>query len=180
MRKLLIFASLLIFSLRAGAARCEDAPSGTAVFKRLGNLVGTWSGRTSSGGVHTVTFRYTAAQSVLVETWTLGSGRESMTLYALDGDDLLATHYCPQGNQPRLEYTGVDKVGRWQFHFRDGSNLHVKGRSHQHAFWIKLQDDATFERGETYVDNDAALPTQAIDGEAVRYTRVADSQLQTR
>jgi hypothetical protein len=176
MRKLLIFAGLLILALRAGEARCEDTPSGTEAFKQLGNLVGTWSGRTSSGGAHTVTFRYTAAQSVLVETWTLGSGRESMTLYALDGDRLLATHYCPQGNQPRLEYTGVDKAGRRQFRFRDGSNLHVKGRSHQQAFWIKLQEDGTFERGETYVDNDAASSDAAEDGEAVRYTRVADAQ----
>jgi hypothetical protein len=176
MRKLPAFAGLLILMLRTGEIRCEDSPSGSEVFRQLGNLVGTWSAHTSSGGAHTVTFRYTADQSVLVETWTLGAGRESMTLYALDDDRLLATHYCPQGNQPRLEYTGVDKVGRWQFHFRDGSNLHVKGRSHQQTFWIKLREDGTFERGETYVDNDVASSEAAVDGGAVRYTRVADTQ----
>jgi hypothetical protein len=176
MHKLLLLAGLWILTLHSGAAQCEDKPSAAEVFRQLGSLVGTWSGRTPSGGTHTVTFRYTAAQSVLVETWTLGSGRESMTLYALDGDHLLATHYCPQGNQPRLEYADVDKTGRWQFRFRDGTNLHVKGRSHQQAFWIKLQDDgASFERGETYIDNDDASSVQAPEGEAVRYVRVADA-----
>jgi hypothetical protein len=176
MRNLLLLVSLSIFMLHTGEIRCEDKLSGTEVFRQLGSLVGTWSGHFSSGSAYTVTFRYTAAQSVLVETWTLGSGRESMTLYALDGDRLLATHYCPQGNQPRLQYTGVDNTGRWQFRFRDGSNLHVKGRSHQQAFWMKLQADGTFERGETYVDNDAASSDVAPDGEAVRYTRVAGTQ----
>ena len=173
-------AVLLALALHSSATRGADIPSGTDVFRQLGNLVGTWSGHSPNGGVYTVTFRYTAAESVLVETWTLGSGRESMTLYALDGDRLLATHYCPQGNQPRLEYTGIDKTGRWQFCFRDGSNLHVKGHSHQQAFWIKLQADGTFERGETYVDNDAVSSEASPEGDAVRYTRVGETQVHAR
>jgi hypothetical protein len=180
MRKPVFLAGLLALALRAGETRCETMPSATQVFRQLGNLVGTWSGHSPNGSPHTVTFRYTAAQSVLVETWTLGAGRESMTVYALDGDHLLATHYCPQGNQPRLEYAGVDKAGRWQFRFRDGSNLREKGHSHQQAFWIKLQNDGTFERGETYVDNDAASSEAVPEGEAVRYTRVADAELRAR
>jgi len=148
-----------------------EATSGKDVFHQLDTLLGTWTGRTKEGRAYTVAFRHTAGDSVLVETWTLASGRESMTLYALDGERLLATHYCPQGNQPRVEYTGTDAAGRWQFRFVDGTNLHVPGRSHQHAFWLKLDADGSFERGETYVDNDAP-PSAIEDGEAVRYTRM--------
>ena len=117
-------------------------------------------------------FRQSAGDSVLVETWTLASGRESMTLYTLDGERLLATHYCPQGNQPRLQFAGTDANGRWQFRFLDGGNLHVPGKSHQQAFWLKLDADGSFERGETYVENDAPSAADAPDGAAVRYTRV--------
>jgi YD repeat-containing protein len=173
MRRWIFLGSLLALTLHSGESRCEGKTSGAEVFTQLGSLLGTWTGPSRNGGAHTVTYRYTAAGSVLVETWTLGSGRESMTLYALDDDRLLATHYCPQGNQPRLEYTGADRNGRWQFRFRDGSNLHAKGHSHQQAFWIKLHDDKTFERGETYVDNDEASAEPVQDGEAVSYTRVA-------
>ncbi len=169
-----------MLALHAGESRGKSTTPAAEVFKQLGSLAGAWTGPSSNGGAHTVTYRYTAAASVLVETWTLGTGRESMTLYALDGDRLLATHYCPLGNQARLQYSGVDKDGRWQFGFLDGTNLHAKGQSHQQAFWIKLQDDKTFERGETYVDNDAASSEVAQDGESVHYTRVADAAASQR
>ena len=157
----------------SAVAGAHDAASGRDVYTRLGALLGTWAGHGANGRELKVSFRYSAAGSVLVETWTLGSGRESMTLYALDGERLLATHYCPQGNQPRLEFTGTDADGRWQFRFVDGTNLHVAGRSHQQAFWLKLDGDDAFERGETYVDNDAASTQPEPDGDAVRYQRTA-------
>jgi hypothetical protein len=94
-----------------------------------------------------------------------------MTLYALDGERLLATHYCPQGNQPRLVFGGEDAQRRLQFHFVDGSHLHVRGASHQQAFWIRFDDDGSFERAETYVENDTA-ESPAEEGAVVHYTRV--------
>ena len=150
-----------------------ETPNGRQLFADLGKLTGTWSGTTSSGKTQHVSFRSTAAGSVLVETWTLGAGRESMTLYSLDGDRLIATHYCPQGNQPRLEYIGTDAAARAQFRFVGGANLHVPGRSHQQAFWIHFDGEREFSRGETYVENDT--PTAATeDGEAVHYMRSGD------
>jgi hypothetical protein len=174
MRDIVFLFSAFALMTCTDEIRSEELVSAKDVFRQLGGLTGTWSGHSANGRAYTVSFRYTAADSVLVETWTLGSGRESMTLYALDGNRLLATHYCPQGNQPRLEYVGADKDGRWQFHFVDGTNLHVKGRAHQEAFWIRVWKDGTFERGETYVDNDSAVTEAATEGESVRYTRIAD------
>ena len=172
-------ASLIVLFVAlgiSGAMANEPAgatASGRELFSRLGKLTGSWSGTTSSGKTHHVSYRTTAAGSVLVETWTLGAGRESMTLYALDGERLLATHYCPQGNQPRLAYTGTDAQGRAQFRFVDGTNLHVPGGSHQQAFWIRLDGEREFSRGETYIENDTAAATPD-DGEAVRYARSAE------
>jgi hypothetical protein len=168
MRSLLLLGAAMVCC--CAQLHASETPSGKEVYHQLDKLLGTWTGHTSEGRAYTVSFRHTAGDSVLLETWTLASGRESMTLYALDDERLIATHYCPQGNQPRLEYSGTDAAGRWQFRFVDGSNLHVKGRSHQQAFWLKLDGDGSFERGETYVDNDAP-PSAIEEGEAVRYTR---------
>ena len=176
MRNVVFLASAFALLTGTGEIRSAEPVSAKDVFKQLGGLTGTWTGHSANGRAYTVSFRHTAADSVLVETWTLGSGRESMTLYALDGNRLLATHYCPQGNQPRLEYVGADSHGRWQFRFVDGTNLHVKGSSHQQAFWIRVGKDGTFERGETYVDNDSVVTEAVTEGAPVRYTRIADSR----
>jgi len=170
---LLILLVALGISGSMAAEPPGDTASGREIFARLGKLIGSWSGTTASGRTHAVNFRYTAAGTVLVETWTLGAGRESMTLYALDGERLLATHYCPQGNQPRLEYSGTDAAGRAQFRFIDGTNLHVAGHSHQQAFWIRIDNEQAFSRSETYVENDTP-PDVAEADEAVRYARVTD------
>lgn len=145
-------------------------------FKQLTALVGTWKGRFSDGREHSVNYRLSAGGTVLVETWTLSKVRESMTLYHLDGDSLMATHYCPQGNQPRLVLASNED--RMNFTFRDGGNLNVPGKSHQHSFWLQLKDNDHFQRNENYVENGAALKIAPIEDpkETVSYTRVTEKQ----
>ena len=149
--------------------------SAANAFKQLSSLVGAWEGKFEDGRSHSVSYRLTAGGTVLVETWTLGPGRESMTLYHMDGETLVADHYCPQGNTPRLVLTKGGGADRLSFVFRDGTNLQVKGKSHQHAFWIKLNGQNSFVRGETYVEN-GSTPTEAANmkpGAAITYTRMA-------
>ena len=136
----------------AGAASAQEA-AGAAAFERLKALQGHWEGQFEDGRRHTVEYRLSAGGTVLVETWQLAPGRESMTLYHLDGDRLLATHYCPQGNQPRLAWVpGADALVL-SFEFVDGTGLGAAGRSHQHAFVTVLREDGSYTRSETYVAN---------------------------
>ncbi len=134
-----------------------------AVFQELCTLVGTWEGTFANGRQHTVTYRLTAGGTVLVETWALAPGRESMTLYYLDGDALVATHYCPQGNQPRLRWVPDGLPARRTFTFQDGSNLQAKGASHQHAFWVEVQGPDRYLRSETYVANGSTAAQAAAE-----------------
>lgn len=170
---LVLFVGLMPTSLLA-TTNFEPA---SVVFKQLMSLIGSWEGKWPDGRAHTVSYRLTAAGSVLVETWTLSSGRESMTMYHLDGDTLLATHYCPQGNQPRLQLVAGSEPDKFSFIFRDGTNLQVKEKSHQHSFWIKLSGTNAFERSEIYVENGstaAETPTASLDKPVV-YTRIVSA-----
>ena len=164
---------LLAFTVTA-AAQAGDA---RAAFERLKTLQGQWEGKFADGRRHTVEYRLSAGGSVLVETWQLAPGRESMTLYHLDGDRLLATHYCPQQNQPRLALVPVPggDPSRLAFEFVDGTGLDVPGKSHQHAFVTVLRADGTYSRGETYVDNGATAEMMAAAkaDEPVDYRRIA-------
>src|SRR5262245_5708255 len=98
----LLCAAAAIGTGQAGATSVAMQLRAPAVFEQRKTLVGEWQGATAEGRQLSVSYRLTAGGTVLVETWTLGPGRESMTLYHLDRDDLVATHYCPIGNQPSL------------------------------------------------------------------------------
>ena len=173
-------SALLLALLCAAAATAADRaandgapPSARAAFERLSSLVGRWRGDDGRG--QTVTYRLTAGDSVLVETWALAPGRESMTLYHLDGDTLLATHYCPQGNQPTLRYVpAAGDARRLSFAFARGSNLGVAGAWHQHSMWIEFGSGG-FTRAETYIQNGTDAPAADAEPEApVRFERIGD------
>jgi hypothetical protein len=137
------------------------------VFQSLKALVGDWQGRTEAGRTFLVSYRLIANDTVLVESWTMSPTRTSMTVYHMDGDALIATHYCPQGNQPRLQYRPETSNERLHFGFRDATNLADANAAHQHEFWIRRHADGTFARNETYVENGEA------GSETATYTRIA-------
>jgi hypothetical protein len=122
-------------------------------FQTLKAFVGDWQGVTESGRQFLVNYRLTANDTVLVESWTMSPTRQSMTVYHMDGEALIATHYCPQGNQPRLQYRPETSNERLHFTFRDSTNLPDPNVAHQHEFWIRRHADGTFARNETYVEN---------------------------
>jgi hypothetical protein len=141
-----------------GAADAQPGPLGPdQTFTRLKSLVGDWQGRTEGGRTFLVSYRLIASDSVLVETWTMSPTRTSMTVYHMDGATLIATHYCPQRNQPRLQYHPKLSGQRLEFRFRDATNLQDPHAAHQHAFWIEISPGAAaFSRNETYVENGEA------------------------
>jgi hypothetical protein len=122
-------------------------------FQTLKSFVGDWQGVTENGRQFLVSYRLTANDTVLVETWTMSPTRQSMTVYHMDGEALIATHYCPQGNQPRLQYRPDTSNERLHFTFRDATNLPDPNAAHQHEFWIRRHADGSVARNETYIEN---------------------------
>jgi hypothetical protein len=165
--KLVLMFAALLCTPHVGAA---DGLARTA-FDKLSALVGNWQGK-HARGVTGVNYRLTANNTAIIETWTMSPTRESVTIYTLDGDRLLATHFCPQGNQPRLALTSQDTTGKYQFTFIDGTNLQVKGVSHQHAMWIRMDTPNSFTRSETYVPNGTDPKASLPDEEAMEFRRL--------
>jgi hypothetical protein len=170
----MLWALTLLTSIACCALASAQTPSATIVFKELTTLVGDWQGYDAQGKQsYSVSYHLTANGSALVETWTLSPGREAITIYALDGSRLLATHYCPRGNQPRLVFAGRDMEGNYRLQFLDGTNLQDPNRTHQHAFWIRIGSADSFLRGEAYVPNGTEAAAQDSEGDMVRYRRTA-------
>jgi hypothetical protein len=84
----------------AAAPSARHAPPARSNWPDLQALAGVWKG-TTEGTTVDVTFTPIAKGSALAEAFG-PPGRQTMTLYHADHAGLVATHYCGQGNQPRL------------------------------------------------------------------------------
>lgn len=96
-----------------------------AAFDALTKLAGRWKLANKIDDVtepRYIEFKVIARGSVVMETMLPGTAMEMVNLYALDGDDLLVTHYCASGNQPRMKLAEW-KEGRLTFVFKDATNL---------------------------------------------------------
>lgn len=163
---------LFLACVLAGQAPASAADlSARGVFEQLKSLAGQWRSADPARPTR-VTIEAIANGSSLVETWTMSPTRRSMTVYTMDGDRLLATHYCPQGNAPRLKYARTDASGAHYFEFLDGANLHDPGGSHEHAFWVRKDAGAQLTRGETYISNSARYDPAKDAASIERFTRV--------
>lgn len=151
------------------SCRAKLSPAKVA-FEQLKTLLGTWRS-TDPKSQTVIETKLIANGSSLVETWTMSPTRQSMTVYTLDGDRLLATHYCPQGNAPRLAFTGTDASGAHHFMFVDGANLQDPAGSHEHAFWIRADASGTITRNETYIANGAKYDPEKDLGDTETFAR---------
>lgn len=121
-----------------------------AAFEKLGTLIGDWEAKTEKGAVIRINYRLVAADSVLVQTYTTPSGRQTLTVFHRDGANLLATHYCAQGNQPRLRLDGASTDKSLAFQFLDATNLPDAQASHLHRLAVDLVDADHIVQTETY------------------------------
>ncbi len=166
-----ILLPLLIF-LTSVSATGNDSDSATMAFDEMKTLVGYWTKKDADNAEFKIHYELTANDTVLVETWLYKNQKHSMTAYHRDGDHLLATHYCPQGNQPRLQMKQVAQSSDIVFEFRDATNLDSLKDSHQHSLRFNLQDkNVSITRGETYSsgkgDETTEFILERIDADAV-------------
>jgi hypothetical protein len=129
------------------------ADAGSEAFANLRRLTGEWEARTARGSVIRLVYKAVAADSALVETFRTGPGRETLTIYHPDGSDLIATHYCAQGNQPRLRLQSPGANQILEFAYYDATNLAGSSTSHLTRLRFEFKDSSHFERTEVYAAN---------------------------
>ena len=109
-------------------------------FDLLKGLEGNWAGKNQQGQPIQVTFRMTAGGSALMSE-ILGHGPENMiTMFHMDGDRLLMTHYCGAGNQPRMKVVSSDAKSV-SFEFTDGTNIGPGDGHMQHVTFTQPDAD---------------------------------------
>jgi hypothetical protein len=122
-----------------GAAMAQagggDGRPSLAAFEKFKALAGDWvaaeDGEMSKKGDLVARYAVTAAGSAVVETVFPGSPHEMVTVYHPDGADLVLTHFCMEGNQPRMRAKGA-QGSRFDFAYDGGTNIDPKRDRHMH------------------------------------------------
>jgi hypothetical protein len=83
----------------------------------------------------------TAAGSAVHETLFPGQAHEMVSVYYRDGEDLLMTHYCALGNQPRMKADPKSPPNQLHFLFAGGTNLDPAKDKHMHEGTLLFIDD---------------------------------------
>jgi hypothetical protein len=100
-RRSLVGLVIMAFAV-AAAALATDKTKSEEAFDRLASLKGEWKGKID-GVDTTLIYTLTANGSALMEECRPQKGHEMITLFTVDGDRLIATHYCSAKNQPQME-----------------------------------------------------------------------------
>jgi hypothetical protein len=117
--KTIRIAITLLFVFVTSAAFAASAAQKS--FEELKSLDGSWEGKTPDGQTVEVAYRVTSNGSALMSEI---KGKENMiSMFNLDGDRVLLTHYCAAGNQPRMVASASPDGETITFDFLDATNL---------------------------------------------------------
>ncbi len=149
---------LVLVPLLERSPRGEEGaapPPARVAFERLKALEGDWSGASTLGWKDEVRFDVIAGGSVVMETsrFEAHPGQTMVTMFHLDGERLLLTHYCVAGNQPRLVATEIAPDGRrLAFGFLDATGIASREQGHMDAVLLRLEDGVVESRWSWYED----------------------------
>src|SRR5262249_53389549 len=123
-------------------------PPTNPALEKMKKLAGTWlladkDGKPTSEIASII--KVTAGGGVVHETLFPGQPHEMVSLYTVDGPDLIMTHYCVLGNQPRMKADPKSPANRIVWRFAGGTNLDPKKDKHMHEATLTIIDDDRLE-----------------------------------
>ena len=129
------------------------ASDGASAFTTLKSLAGQWEGRPdgkTDGHTEVITWKLISGGSAMMEEMSHDS---MVSMYHLDDNRLLMTHYCAAQNQPRMA-AEVSADGKTiSFNFIDGTNLSGKHSAHMHSMVLTIVDQNHITEKWTFADN---------------------------
>src|SRR5581483_11066800 len=131
-----------------------EQPKMPAAFDKIKGLLGTWTGSMDMGGkpmAYSVTYDLTAGGSAIIEKEFAGSPHEMTTVFYVEGDQVVLTHYCMLGNQPHMilkkstdnslvfDMEGHKGVKSVKEHHMHGLTLSFVDATHPKAEWTEYE-----------------------------------------
>jgi hypothetical protein len=119
-----------------------------ANLEKLKKLAGTWVAADADGKATEQVMsiiKVTAGGSAVHETLFPGQPMEMVSIYTTDGPDLVMTHYCVLGNQPRMKADPKSPPNQIVWRFVGGTNLNPAKDKHMHEATLTIVSDDRIE-----------------------------------
>jgi hypothetical protein len=129
-------AVTLLFAFVASVAFA--ASSAQKSFEELKSLDGSWEGKTPDGHAVQVSYRVTGNGSAIMSE--IKGHADMISMFNLDGERLLMTHYCGAGNQPRMVASTSPDGKTLTFDFLDATNLASPDAGHMTRLVLSMPD----------------------------------------
>jgi hypothetical protein len=98
-------------------------------------------------------YRTVSAGTAVQETLFPGTPHEMVTMYYLDGKDLVLTHYCALGNQPKMRAEAPADPTKLVFKFAGGTNVNPEKDAHMHDLTLTFVAPDRLRAEWTHYDN---------------------------
>ena len=122
-----------------------DAEARKSLFSAVSALEGRWEGVAPDGSEGVTIFEVSSGGSVVRERMQVGTPHEMTNMYSLDGNDLVMTHYCAMGNQPKMRASNFEG-GRVAFSFDSVSDLGADDEIYMGEMTLVIHDENRIEQ----------------------------------
>ena len=148
MKSLRIAAALALLLAATAAVAQSDAKS---TFEHLRSLNGTWEGKANNSNPVKIVFRSTSGGSALMSE--IMGAEDMISMFHVDNDRVLMTHYCAAGNQPRMQASMSPDGKTITFTFVDATNLAGPKAGHMEHLVITMPDADHHSEDWTFVQD---------------------------
>ncbi|MCI0490515.1 MAG: hypothetical protein L0229_28310 [Blastocatellia bacterium] len=146
-----VLLSLLLITVAVHTVSAQSQAA--AGFEKLKSLEGEWQGKGPVGPV-TISYHIASGGMALIETLKEENAPSMVTLYHLDGDKLVMTHYCSDGNQPSMRAeVPAGEIKTLNFTFVSVSNLARPSAGHMRELALTFEDPDHFTQMWTWREN---------------------------
>jgi hypothetical protein len=126
----------------------------TPAFDQLKSLVGHWEGTTPDGKKGQASYELISNGSVVMERMHPGNEPDMITMYSLEGDRILVTHYCSMGNQPTMQTAPTPAAnGKLDFTFLHLAGAKSPDEGHMVSLSVSMPDKNHFNQVWTFDDH---------------------------
>jgi len=132
---------ILCLALLTLAAPALAASKSQPEFDQLKSLAGNWEGPATDAKPAHINYQVVSGGTAVMETIQGKSAALMITMYHLDGDQLMMTHYCMANNQPRMRAdAATSSPTSIKFKLVDVTNLASPDDGHMAGLTIDFKD----------------------------------------